>query len=73
MPHTQPDQGVIFGNRRPLCLVLLVLAAMQIFVKTLTRHSVTLEVQLSETVHQVKCKIQDLLQSYQGGVPLCCQ
>ena len=45
---------------------------MQILVETLTRKIVALEVQPSDTVDNVKCKIQDMLQSYQGGVsPYC--
>ncbi|KAI6186280.1 Ubiquitin-40S ribosomal protein S27a [Aphelenchoides besseyi] len=43
----------------PLNFVLQVLGKMQIFVKTLTGKTITLEVEASDTIENVKAKIQD--------------
>ena len=42
-----------------LCLVLRLLGGTQIFVKTLTGKTITLEVEASDTIENVKAKIQD--------------
>ena len=46
-------------NESTLHLVLCLCGGMQIFVKTLTRKTITLEVQACDTVENVKAKIQD--------------
>ncbi|MBB5636360.1 ubiquitin [Pedobacter cryoconitis] len=42
-----------------LCSFVSTVAAMQIYVKTLTGKTITLEVQSSDTIENVKAKIQD--------------
>ncbi|XP_061608516.1 polyubiquitin-A-like isoform X2 [Phyllopteryx taeniolatus] len=46
-------------NDATLCLVVWLRGGMQIFVKTLTAKTITLEVESSDTVENVKAKIQD--------------
>lgn len=42
-----------------LCLIILVLLDMQVFVKTLTGKTITLDVESGDTIEAVKAKIQD--------------
>ena len=51
------DCGLCSGSTVDLCLGLL--GGMQIFVKTLTGKTITLEVEASDTIENVKAKIQD--------------
>lgn len=48
---------------------------MQIFVKTLTGKTITLEVESSDTIENVKAKIQvwQCPQPHPGSTPSCCQ
>jgi ubiquitin len=47
------------GGVKPPCLLVLHIAIMQIFVKTLTGKTITLEVEASDTIDNVKAKVQD--------------
>ncbi|PIA61173.1 hypothetical protein AQUCO_00300594v1 [Aquilegia coerulea] len=46
-------------DKEPVRIILLILLKMQIFVKTLTGKTITLEVESSDTIDNVKTKIQD--------------
>ncbi|RGB43324.1 polyubiquitin [Rhizophagus diaphanus] len=54
-----PDQQRLIFAESTLHLVLRLRGGMQIFVKTLTGKTITLEVESSDTIDQVKAKIQD--------------
>lgn len=53
------ESQVVFYTESTLHLVLRLRGGMQIFVKTLTGKTITLEVEPSDTIENVKAKIQD--------------
>jgi len=60
----QLEDGHIFSDHNvekesTLCLVLRLRGGMQIFIETLTGKTITLEVESSDTINNVKAKIQD--------------
>ena len=57
-PHTSPLTNSI-QKESTLHLVLRLRGGMQIFVKTLTGKTITLDVESSDTIEGVKAKIQD--------------